>query len=594
MIPFVGVDGEGGNITDKNGDSSHRYMMLRAGDRYVETDGTENPAQWLAFIASLPRRHIYVAYFFDYDVTMMLRGLPEPELRHLLQTGEVQWGEFRIGYRPRKELWVKYRGSYRVINDVGTFFQCSFVQALERWDVGTPDERAAIQQGKNLRNEFGQLTRDTIVYNAMECRLLAQLMEKFRHACTAIGYIPARWQGPGQLAKTMLRAHGIPKTDQLPQPNIAGIWETAQAAYYGGRFEISAVGRINGPVDGWDIGSAYPYACTQLPCLSHIEWRPSKNITDRGLYFVDYSHRDAMWYTLPHRRTDGSIHYPRKGAGVYWGIELLSAMAMGAKITVRYGFEWEQQCDERLFDFMYRLYSVRKAIGKTTAGMALKLAMNSVYGVTAQSIGNAPYANPIYAGLITSITRAKLLDAMRHDPYHVYMVATDGLYSRADALPLTESSELGGWERTTYPSGMFIVQPGLYFAGDKHTRTRGVPGNVVLKYADELQNAWTGNIDDGYEFELRQFVGLRIAVHRNRLDLAGQWLPVTKRIGYDWTTKRSPTISRHDSAGRRLVPYAHDAGISTPYDRNIGRLADMDRLEWGDTPDWGDRLGSLI
>lgn len=591
MLPFVGVDGEGGNVGD-----DHRYMMLRVGDRYHVTDGTEDPAQWLRFIATQPKKHIYVAFFFDYDVTMMLRRMPEPELRHLIQTGEVQWGEFRIGYRPRKELWVRWRGNYRVVNDVGSFFQCSFVAALDKWGIGTEAERDSIKAGKEERNAFGHLQRSTIEYNALECQLLAQLMDKFRRACIAIGYTPQRWQGPGQLAKAMLRAHGIPMTQDLPEPNMAGIWEAAQSCYYGGRFEISAVGPVSGPVDGWDIGSAYPYACTLLPCLQHVTWRPSRTVTDHGMYFVTYTHKkQSMWYTLPHRRSNGSICYPRSGAGWYWGVELLAAMQAGASLTVHHGFEWEPHCDHRQFEFMHRLYSVRKALGKSEAGMAIKLAMNSVYGVTAQSVGRAPYANPIYAGLITAHTRAKLLDAIRHDPSSVYMLATDGLYCRADSLPLTSSAELGGWELTRYPDGMFIVQPGLYFAGQRHTRTRGVPGDAVKKYGEELRSSWTGSINDGYDFHLRQFLGLRIAIHRGRLDLAGQWLSVTKRIGYDWSTKRSPSSHYQDDAGVRVVPYENvNERVSTPYSKIIGNLAEEDKLEWMDVPDWGDRIGELI
>lgn len=595
-LPFVGVDGEGGNLDD----GSHTYHMLRIGDRYV----TNN---FLDFIALAPNKHIYVSFFFDYDVTMMLRHLPEQTIRTLLDAGEAWYGRYRLAYRARKEFTVRAHGTQTTINDVGTFFQSAFITALKRWQVGTPEQLEAIGDGKEQRANFGPLTPEIIHYNQLECLLLVELMEKFRRACSVIGYLPRRWQGPGQLAKAMLKAHNVPTTDQLPEPNLAGIWEAAQAAYYGGRFETSAVGPVNCEIDSWDIGSAYPYATTQLPCLQHVTWHPSKEIVPEGLYKVDYTHNHQMWYTLPHRRRDGSICYPRSGAGWYWGIELLAAMQAGCQPRVRHGYQWHSTCQHRLFDFMHRLYSVRKSIGKTEAGWALKLAMNSVYGVTAQSIGRAPYANPIYAGLITAITRAKLLDAIRHSPNDVFMLATDGLYCRSGALPLEESSSLGGWELTRFPSGMYIVQPGVYFVGHKstcepggncdcHPKTRGVPLRVIERDEADVKAAWRGDRTDGHPVQLRQFIGLRLAAARGKLDTAGTWADVTKTITYDWVTKRNPRILRHTDVGYRTEPYADvEETESTPYRKLIGGnlIRDMDKLEFLDAPDWAERLTEI-
>jgi hypothetical protein len=249
-----------------------------------------------------------------------------------------------------------------------------------------------------------------------------------------------------------------------------------------------------------------------------------------------------------------------------------------------------------LFDFMHRLYSVRKSIGKSEAGQALKLAMNSVYGVTAQSVGKAPYANPIYAGLITAITRAKLLDAIAHSPDAVFMVATDGLYCRAGALPLEESSALGGWELTRFPQGMHIVQPGVYFIGDKEPKTRGVPYRVIVRDEAALKDAWQGDIGNGHTVQLRQFIGLRLAAARGKLDTAGQWVPVSKTVSYDWSTKRNPRILRHTDEGFRTAPYdAVEEAESTPYHKLIGGnlVRHMDRLEFIDAPDWAERLTEI-
>lgn len=602
MLPFVGVDGEGGDVDDGTGFTTHTYTMLRAGDRYV-TGG------WLPFLASLPKRQIHVAYFFDYDVTMMLRDLPPDDLRVLVAGGVIRHGQFELGYRPRKEFTIKTGGRITTINDVGTFFQCKFLRALEQWGIGSPEQRATIADGKESRGEFGALTAQTVEYNRQECILLEELMTKFRHTCDVIGFLPRKWQGPGQLAKAMFAKHGIPKTDDLPSPNRPYVWEYAQAAYYGGRFETSAVGPIKGPVEGWDINSAYPFAATQLPCLTHGKWIQSRSISPFGLYKVRFTHaREQTWNSLPIRTSSGSIHFPRSGSGWYWGMEILSGLALGLQPTVVSGVEYVTHCTCVPFNFMERLYSIRKGLGKSEAGLALKYAMNSAYGICAQSIGQAPYANPIWAGLFTAITRARINDALAHDPHNVYMVATDGLFCRGGSLLLGESNTLGGWEKTVYPEGMHIVMPGVYFVGHKDTclpgveckcapKTRGVPQAAVLREEVGIRGAWTGSPEDKYRVDLRQFIGLRLGIARNRPDTLGQWLPVKKAIGYDWSTKRRPTLLRRGVDGMRTMPYNGDVDTWTvPYSKMIGgNLArNMDRLDFADQPDWAETLTEAL
>lgn len=589
-LPFVGVDGEGGDIADEYGFTTHTYTMLRAGNQYVTSN-------YLHFLATLPRGHIYVAFSFDYDVTMICRDMPEHLQRVLVSGQPVRWGEYELSYRPKKELIIKWRRHYVVINDVFSFFQSTFLTALKRWGIGTPEQHAIIEGGKEGRARFGPLTVETISYNWMECLLLAELMEKFRRTCIVLGYLPRRWQGPGQLAKAMLAHHKVPKTKDLPEPNLAGIWEAAQAAYYGGRFETSAVGPIKTPVDNWDLNSAYPAAITQLPCLSHGTWRPSRTIEPGGIYHIQYNGRGGQpWYGFPHRTSDGRIIFPQTGAGWYWGEEIIAAQHLGMKVTVTHGFHFAPNCEHRLFDFVPRVYSLRQALGKSEAGMALKLALNSLYGVFAQSIGDPPYANPIYAGRITAITRAKLLEAISHDPWSVYMVATDGIYA-APGLPLTPSDNLGEWDLKHYPDGMHIVMPGVYFAGDSGTvRTRGVPASAIKRERARLTAAYQGHYEDGIEVSLRQFLGLRISVHRGRQELAGQWVEVSKRVGYDWRSKRRPNVLRRINGIDRTLPYETPAEPeSTPYSRFIGGnlIRDMDRLEFSDMPEWAENFTEL-
>ena len=73
-----------------------------------------------------------------------------------------------------------------------------------------------IEEGKQQRNSFGQVTEYEREYNKLEIKALQLLMEKFRAMCERVGLRPGKWQGPGNLVTAQFRRVGIlPAT---PQP----------------------------------------------------------------------------------------------------------------------------------------------------------------------------------------------------------------------------------------------------------------------------------------------------------------------------------------------------------------------------------------
>ena len=112
------------------------------------------------------------------------------------------------------------------------------------------------------------------------------------------------------------------------------------------------------------------------------------------------------------------------------------------------------------------LYDLRLRVGKETSlGKAIKLVINSLYGKTAQSVGNPLYGNPVYASLITAGCRTMILDAIASHPdgkKAVVMVATDAVFF-LDAHPsLPISAALGDWEHKER-SNLTLFKPGVYW-----------------------------------------------------------------------------------------------------------------------------------
>lgn len=650
--PFVGVDGEGRNLDN----GYHAYFMLRAGDYVLwnrPMDKRLRSSDMLAFLSALDPTNEYVAYFFDYDVAKILEDLPFAKLDRLVHREQrkrntggyfaVDWNGYEVEYFPHKELKVrKAGGTWITINDVGTFFQAAFIKTITQWEIGTPEQREQIAEGKELRGEFATIDDEYIdKYNALECVLLADLMTQFRDICVDLDYIPRKWQGPGQLAEAMLTKHGIPKNRDLPifeDVSEYSLSAFGRYAYYGGRFEITMVGRTIAPVVQADINSAYPWALQHVPCLVHGEWHRDQTRTtlpdaELSICFGTFngstdSPKRSLLMGLPVRRDDGSIHYPVNGRGWYWSFEIRSAIHQEFMVYDRWVYT--RKCDCEPFDFLRGLYKERKRLGKTTKGMVLKLIMNSVYGKLVQSIGNPTYSNTIWSSFITAYTRTQIANAIHSLPgckeknsavycaQDVFMVATDAIVTRDyDSFDLEFGSELGQWDKTVHENGLFIIQPGVYFdpVGDNtdtYYKTRGVPKSKVVEHRQEFLDGFTAMVESGnfrngdVHLPFTLFVGIKQALVRKNMRLMGQFLPYIdpetgeegRRTSFDWTTKREPEPFFYLSGASflRTRPYYGMEEIediwypiqTVPYDKDIGGLVRnaVMRESFEGQPDW--------
>lgn len=637
LKPFAGVDGEGGNDPDGN----HHYYLLRAGEYVLENaDRTPLTAeQILTFLCGLPKDYLYVSYYYDYDVTMTLRGIDWARIARLLDMEcrripgkdcsrfPIDWHGFQFDYLPHKEFRVRRRiGSvlqvdneagrmrrrkyqyspWTIISDTGSFFQRKFCSnnpakpgALDLWfpEPEYAPMLAQIAKGKAEREEFTHVTEEERNYNKAECIMLAALMERFRTMCERNGLRPRVWQGPGHLVSAAMRGK-IPRNKELEDFWGTDVALIANAGYYGGRFETAQFGDIPGPVYQYDINSAYANTYKRLPCLLHGKWVKARTMPKDGIFVgeVSFEHREGLNFnTLPVRmKQDGILAFPRQAVGVYWSPELRVAEKY-ARIVWHQGYRYVKNCECELFDFVYDLYRERKRLGKDRAGLVLKTTLASIYGKLAQSKGCAPYSNPVWASLIVSHTRATLIDGALSGGFgdDVIALATDGIFCREPrSLPI--GGELGQWTETIHP-GMFSIQSGIYFLPGVAHKTRGTSQAIIAKHETEFRQVWADYISTGklksIQVEVNQFIGLSLANARNKPELAGQWMRTTKNIAFDFISKRTNLMG--DVRGTVLhtePPGGSPTLYSTPYDRQIGGLLAQIREEMSDQPEWGPQL----
>jgi DNA polymerase type B, organellar and viral len=631
---IIGLDGEG------IGRAPHRYTFLAAGDERGNAwsvasrdSGMDrlSTASCLDFILSLPDRALIVGFAFLYDFTKILTDLPDKDIYNLLHEEKrarliklddgnqriayepVYFGEYSLNYMNRRITVARWRWHYgkrrayasRTVWDIFRFYQSSFVQALKDWfskdgkgldwfdpKDGPKVERMALMKEK--RSEFDKLTSEEIeAYCKEECHFLARLGRKLIDAHNEAGLPLKHYYGAGSTASVFLEKIGAKDLrGDIPRE----MCEPIACAFFGGRFENSVIGPIYGRTYNYDISSAYPYAATFLPCLLCGTWRHVQRVGESvydtaNLALVrwrcEHSSQDTgrSWGGLPVRASDGTIAFPLAGKGGWvWKDEFLAARRLNPNVEAVELWAYQTNCEHRPFQDVPHYYRERVRLGKDGPGIVLKLGTNSIYGKLAQSRGiNPPYQSWVWAGNITSTTRAQLLDALavHKDPANCLMFATDGVWTR-ERLSLSKPRDtgtsdlakpLGGWEEKSFEQGVFCVRPGIYFPINptreqvKEVRARGLGKKVLYEQWPRIVEAWENNAEKIEVTGLQRFIGAKSSVHYRESDDThwrspdyGEWVEHKIQVSFNPFPKRKSI--RPDGS---LEPWGYFDWESEPY-----------------------------
>lgn len=651
---FIGVDGEGvtypapwrdwfqelpnGELVKWPG-KRHEYVLLSVGSESLHNDGeritTLDIFQFLWDQFQNNPSAIFVGFYLTYDFTEWFKDLPSNIASKLLSVEGVAARQRKIGRNvaPFPVEWqgwlfdvldmrrfklkpVGHSGPYLWVNDVGGFFQTSFLSAIDPKNWPTPilsdSEYETIRRGKGDRAAavFGP---EMIKYNTLENDVLGRMLTVLSSGFTKMGVKlnASQWYGPGQAASKWLNNIKAPDIDVVRYNMPEDVQQAARASYYGGWFEIMAHGHIPGSVYEYDINSAYPHAISNLPCLEHGSWKYENGLPDNPnlvlVHATVYGSKRNIG-TMPHRTKQGAICRPRITTGTYWYHELIAAKLAGCidTFTISYSWSFTQMCYHRPFQAIADLYESRLEVGKDTPlGKAYKLVYNSTYGKLAQSVGSPRYANPVYASLITSQCRTLVWDAISSHPDKsdsVVMVATDAVYFRSRHPYLSLSDKLGDWDETVREN-MCQFMPGLYWDDSARNggrvKSRGVAaGDLrdVIKAGDdawhefadslpilredfESTSEWLGEpaaarlawprLQVPIKFGL---VSARLAVHRGNWSECGAIVNRPKILSGSPDDKRD-AFSAHIRDGMIVTnPYdvASDGLVSHPYEKRFG------------------------
>ena len=444
---------------------------------------------------------------------------------------------------------------------------------------------------KAQRSDFAfDQAAEIIEYCKLECRLLAALIADLRNKFEFVGMNGFPYEGPGPVAGRTLSAQlGAGQAKRWAQSVPAPVDDYARRAYYGGRFEVAACGPIAQRVYEYDIRSAYPDAMRSLPCLEHGEWRRGVH-SDLYVAHVTWDagpSRPGSMGPLPWRSPKGNIQFPMSctGGGWYWSVELPD------DAEVLDAWSYVSRCACTPFDWVEDMYDQRRSLEAVTkgSGIGLKLVLNSLYGKLAQRVGTAPFYNPVWAGLITAMTRAKIYDVYRNHPGKVIMFATDAVFLVESAPELPLSGRLGDWEQDGPYDSFCIFKPGVYFdGGTAKFKTRGVPKAEFTARADEFEMCAQMYLPQkhpnaeryGIRLERSNHLSLRQGMKRGPTwyDRIGNWIPQPSIESPDVRRKRIPHIEYIGNTAWTL-PYRNRDEPTTPYDKGLADEIELLRIE---------------
>lgn len=609
-----------------------------------EALSTRDILEWLLDLPDRYENAIFVMFSFNYDVAQALADLPYEKLWGIHKQREWEyesaegdedyepletkarpvqrriqyWSDYGISYLKGKQLTLyKMRHHDKILNEKGKldyvkkiqifdvfgFFQSSFLQACKGFPGAVrSDEYKILLDGKQSRAVFQPSQLEQVKeYTRTELIVLSRMMTLLRDAMlSAPKPLHLRtWFGAGSIAAAILKLENVKPhfpsiVTKLPatigdkgDPATPQAW--AHHAFFGGRIEMLKQGFTKKRLHGYDISSAYPYVCRDLPSMRNGRWvhheRPSQATVEgfSVLSMVRLKTRgpdlfDNEWpfYPLPYRTQTGSILFPPSVHGIYmmeevraafdfakvwrhipttWG-NTIGRMYDGTKeptyeIELLEAWEFVVGDASLPFAFVQDLFDFRVSQpSDSIMRLVVKLGINSIYGKLAQAVRSmsdrAPaLANPHYAAAITAGTRAALLRAALTAPSKIIMLATDGVLSEVP-LPLEcpKGKILGAWEHGELASGGLFVQSGVYaISDDKGTlchKSRGIrPANIAAVGTEKTMADWlVENVVPGwtaqapslsYPYQSYMTIGASLA-SRELFEHIGQWVNSTREL----------------------------------------------------------------
>lgn len=485
------------------------------------------------------QKTLNVFWHLEYDFYAIFKRFSRKELQELYYFNVLEHGEYTIRLIPRKFFSIKHKNITVSYFDIFQFYRMSLDNAAKRY-LG--EEKKSIDVTKFGNAAYRKKHQERIIeYCLRDCTLTQQLGE---HLKSMLALIDVPLIKPYSAASLSVRWFN--RKYRIPVSYWDERDKLAYQQYRGGRFEVFQRGYFP-KLYSYDIISAYPSVITELRDIQKGEWYYANRLLEDYTYAflkVRISTKENIIQPLGAKYEGVSVFaHLSKQERVITGEEYEFMLAHDlADIEVITGCFFYSVGEHYPFKDMQMLYEYRKSLkdDDNPLHMGIKLLQNSLYGkflelkpvlqacpygvlsndafaVTGTTHNNyyrkewhtGNWFNPVYAALITSKIRLRLLEAALPYQKHIISFQTDGLLSTKKCV--STDDKLGGWEYKGKYEGV-IIGSGVYTLQNNEdfvTRFRGFMSTRKLNLFDLLRSNPRKRI---------------IAMDKTRVVKLGEWL----------------------------------------------------------------------
>lgn len=527
--------------TDENGDIT---VLADSSGNYLELDQI-TPENVIGFLFSKRFQGSWNFFYnitFDAEVILKLFG----NLLNKYKTSRTlvfKFDDYTIEYIPQKKIAIRKGRHSSVFFDIAQYYHESLANAylhnignLPDWYVTTKNKRSHFTRYYYKRFPFK--VRKYCMQDCIFTKDLAEHWIKVFH--DAFDFYPQRFISSGYLAEKVLINNKIriPFFSETPIQVNDFAWRT----YFGARFEIIKRGFI-GTAHLYDINSAYPYALANIPDLTKGKWRTSKNIVSDaqlGFFKILVDIPECKYIPPFPFRANHKLFFPSGKFITYCTLDELRACNEPRFYEILESYQYVDKNPDYVYkDFIESIYNKRLEFKSQNnpLQLPLKIILNSIYGKTAQRVGNriGNLFSPIIASQITGKARAMLYDFVLKNNIESQVVsfATDSVITTKKID--THSDRLGEFKYVDSGNDVYVLQNGIYrFNGQWKKRGIGTLGNKQIEHLDTIEK-------DGNLYQVMKVMHvnrLRTSILTNSIQNIGRFTTIQRLVNLNADRKR--------------------------------------------------------
>ena len=537
LRPVYALDTE----TDENGNIT---VLADSDGNYLELDDI-TPEKVIKFLFSKRYQGSWNFFYnvtFDAEVILKIFGdlLYDYKKTRILR---FHYDGYTIEYIPQKKIAIRKGHHSSVFFDIAQYYHESLYDAylhnigkLPDWYVEMKKKRSHFTRKYCKKSPIK--VRD---YCIQDCIYTKELANHWINVFfEAFDFYPQRFISSGYLAEKVLINNKIkiPLFKETPFEINEFAWRT----YFGARFEILKRGFI-GNAHLYDINSAYPYSLANIPDITKGKWKKSKSLLDKshlGFFKIQCDIPDGKYIPpFPFRRNNKLI-FPTGQFITYCTLAELRAYDEPKHYKILESFQYLDNNPVYPYkEFIESIYNKRLEFKNQNnpLQLPLKIILNSIYGKTAQRVGNkiGNLFSPVIASSITGNTRAMLYDFVQKHGIekNVVSFATDSIITTKKLN--IDSTKLGDFSYDNSGDDVYVLQNGIYrFNGKWKKRGIGNLGNKQIEHLDTIEKN-----DQLYQvMKVLRVNRLRTAILNNSIEEIGKFKTVERLVNLNADRKR--------------------------------------------------------